>query len=70
MERKELSFTIFLIHQLAEEWDKTPSEVYFILKSANVIEDYIVPCYDTLHTLGRRYLVEDISELVKERGIL
>ena len=69
MERKELSFTIFLIHQLAEEWDKTPSEVYSILKTANVIEDYIVPCYDTLHTLGRRYLVEDISELVEERGI-
>lgn len=53
--KKRIIIYHFLIHQLAEEWDKTPSEVYSILKSANVIEDYIVPCYDTLHTLGRRY---------------
>lgn len=69
MERKELTFTIFLIHQLAEAWDKSPSEVYAILKSGNVIEDYIVPCYDTLHTLGDQYLIEDISGLVTERGL-
>ena len=69
MERRELTFTIFLIHQLAEAWDKTPSEVYAILKAGNVIEDYIVPCYDALHTLGGKYLVDDITGLVAERGL-
>ena len=69
MERRELTFTIFLIHQLAEAWDKTPSEVYSILKSGNVIDEYIVPCYDALHTLGGKYLVEDITGLVAERGL-
>ena len=68
MERKELTFTIFLIHQLSEAWNKTPAEVYSILKRGNVIEDYIVPCYDVLHTLGSKYLVEDITGLIAERG--
>lgn len=68
MGRKELSFTIFLIHQLAEAWGKTPSEVYDILESTDVIEEYIVPCYDTLHTLGVNYLIEDITDMVVERG--
>lgn len=70
MGKKELTFTIFLIHQLAEAWNKTPSEVYAILKSGNVIDDYIVPCYDVLHTLGGKYLIEDITSLVIEKGML
>lgn len=70
MKRKELTFTIFLIHQLADAWDRTPAEVYSILKAGNVIEGYIVPCYDVLHTLGGQYLVEDITGLVAERGLV
>jgi len=69
MDKKELTFTIFLIYQLADAWNKTPAEVYQILKSGNIIEGYIVPCYDTLHTLGGQYLVEDITGLIKERGL-
>ena len=69
MERRELAFTIFLIHQLAEAWEKSPAEVYAILKAGNIINGYIVPCYDILHTLGGQYLVEDISGLVRERGL-
>ena len=34
---------------------------------ANVLDDYVIPHYDTLHTLGQEYLVEDISDFVKER---
>ncbi len=31
--------------------------------------DYILECYDTLHTLGTEYLVEDITEFAKEKGV-
>lgn len=68
MERKELSFTVFLIHKLAEAWGKTSAEVYDILEAANAIDGYIDPCYDVLHTLGDKYLVDDISGLVTDRG--
>ena len=68
MKRKELSFTIFLIYQLAEAWEKTPARVYEILKESGILEEYILPCYDTLHTMGSQYLVEDLTELATEKG--
>lgn len=38
------------------------------LNTVHIIDDYIIPCCDMLHTLGREYLIEDMSELVIERG--
>lgn len=67
--KKELKFSMFLIYNLAENWKKTPLEVYDILNQTRILDDYIFTCYDTLHTLGAEYLVEDITEFVKEKGI-
>lgn len=44
-------------------------EVYDILNQTRILDDYIFTCYDTLHTLGTEYLVEDITEFVKEKGL-
>lgn len=66
--KKELSFSIFVIYSLAEKWKKSPAAVYKILKSTGILDDYIIQCYDTLHTLGKEYLVEDITDYVKEKG--
>ncbi|MCI8831676.1 MAG: DUF3791 domain-containing protein [Lachnospiraceae bacterium] len=67
--KKELEFSVFLIYNLAESWAKSPSEVYKILNNTQILDDYIIKCYDTLHTLGRNYLVEDITEFVREKGV-
>ena len=69
MHKKELQFSIFLIYNLAEHWEKFPSDVYNILNQTHILDDYIFVCYDTLHTLGAEYLVDDITEFVKEKGI-
>lgn len=63
--KKELQFSIFLI---SEKWQKKPAEVYKILNETHILDDYIFVCYDTLHTLGTEYLVEDITEYAKEKG--
>ena len=68
MGAKEMSFTVFLIHQLAEAWNKTPAEVYAVLESTDILHSYIVPCYDTLHTMGSQYLVNDITSFAIEKG--
>lgn len=70
MKKSELRFVIFLLYALAEAWDKKTAEVYCLLQSSNILNDYILPCYDVLHTQGKEYLVEDITELAQERGIL
>ena len=69
MGMKEMSFTVFLIHQLAESWNRTPAEVYGILDETGILNNYIVPCYDTLHTMGSNYLVNDITSFATEKGV-
>lgn len=66
---KELSFSIYMLYNLAAEWKKTPVAVYKILNATGILDEYLIPCYDVLHTQGKEYLVEDITEFVKERGV-
>lgn len=68
MNQKELSFATFLIWRLSEAWDMSPSKVYAKLVEVNALDGYILPFYDVLHTLGSRRLLEDITDLVRERG--
>ena len=69
IEKKELTFVVFVLHALGQHWNMTTPEVYDILNSTGILDDYIIKCYDVLHTLGKEYLVEDITEFVRERGI-
>lgn len=69
LEKKELTFVVFILHALGQRWNMTTPEVYDILNSTGILDDYIIKCYDVLHTLGKEYLVEDITEFVREKGI-
>lgn len=60
---------VFILHALGQHWNMTTPEVYDILNSTGILDDYIIKCYDVLHTLGKEYLVEDITEFVREKGI-
>ncbi len=67
-EKKELRFSIFLIYSLANKWKVSPTQVYKILNTTGILDNYIIPCYDVLHTLGKEYLVEDITDYAREKG--
>ncbi len=69
IEKKELTFVVFVLHALGQHWNMTTPEVYDILNSTGILDDYIIKFYDVLHTLGKEYLVEDITEFVREKGI-
>lgn len=69
LEKKELTFVVFVLHTLDQHWNMTTLEVHEILDSTGILDDYIIKCYDVLHTLGKEYLVEDITEFVREKGI-
>ena len=68
MSREELTFTVFLIHQLAETWGQSPSQVYERLVKAHILDEYVIRHYDVLHTLGRDYLIDDITSFLKEKA--
>ena len=63
---KELAFSTFIFYSLSETWNTTPAKVYRVLNTTHILDGYIIEAYDVLHTLGREYLIEDISELVGE----
>lgn len=69
MTRKKLSFCVYIIHLLAHSWDMLPADVYSILNSTGILDDYVISCYDTLHTLGSNYLTEDLTDFVREKGV-
>ena len=68
LEKKKLTFVVFILHALGQHWNMT-TPVYEILNTTGILDDYIIKCYDVLHTLGKEYLVEDITEFVREKGI-
>lgn len=69
MDRDTFSFVVYMIHACAGRWKKLPSDAYRILKDSGCISEYLVPCYDVLHTQGVDYIVDDIQEYLEIRGV-
>jgi hypothetical protein len=44
--------------------------VYQRLKSSGILTEYIIPSYDVLHTFSKEYLLEDLTEYMREKGVL
>ncbi len=70
MKAEHLDFIIFCVGSLSEALHKSASQVYGALRSSGVLNDYILPCYDVLHTFSKDYLVAELTEVLKERGAL
>ena len=70
MDDKTLYFVIFCVGSVAEALKMNARDVYRQMKAGNIISDYIVPCYDVLHTFSREYIVEDLIDLMNKRGVL
>ena len=69
MDAKRLGFAVFVIHALAAEWRRPCGWVYRALNDSGLLDDYILAFYDVLHPQGREYLVEDITEFARDKGI-
>lgn len=67
---QELEYVIFCIENIAEKLKKKADQIYVELtEKSNILHDYIVPEYEMLHTHGKEYIVNDIIEVMKERGV-
>ena len=70
MDTKTLEFVTYCISKLSHVLNMSQREVYRRLKDSGILYDYIVPSYDVLHTFSSRYLVEDLTDYMKEKGVL
>lgn len=67
---EELEFVIFCIENIAARLGVGAETVYNALtEKSGILQEYIVPGYDILHTQSKEYIVEDILEFMRERGV-
>ena len=45
------------------------SRIYRSLKAAGLIDNYLVKCYDVLHTLSLEYVAEDVVRYMEKKGL-
>ena len=66
----ELEFTIFCIESLAEALHQDGATVYQALsRGKNLIQNYIIPEYEVLHTQGKEYVLQELLSVMKEWGV-
>ncbi len=70
MNYNNIEFVTYCIGNLSRRLGLTSCEVYSRLKQSGILTGYIVPSYDVLHTFGKDYLMEDLIEYMKEKGVL
>ena len=69
-DNKELEFAIFCIENVADKFNIDATKVYSMLtEQTNILNEYIIPEYEILHMQNKDYIVDDIIEIVKERGV-
>ena len=63
-------FVIFCIENLAAKTGMDPREIYRLLaEQTDLLTGYILPCYEVLHTQGKEYILEDLLEVLQEKGV-
>lgn len=67
LDELKLSFAASCVEGLARRTGKPYSEVYSRMSKTGVIENYILPHYDTLHTESREYVLDDVMEYIENR---
>jgi len=71
MDRKELAFAVFCIEYVAEKLNVKGDETYKLLaEKSDILDNYIIPCFDVLHTQGKEYIVNDLIEVMQEKGLV
>lgn len=70
MDKDSLEFVTYCVSKLAGLLNMPQTEVYRRLKKSGILLDYIVPSYDVLHTFGSRYLMQDLTDFMRKKGVL
>lgn len=70
MSDKQIEYSVFCIENVAERLGKTGAEVFNIMNKSGLLNSYIVPSYEALHTQSKQYIVDEIISVLKERNLI
>lgn len=62
-----LAFVAFCIESTARRLGKSYMEIYERMKKVRMIDDFIIPCYDALHTQSRERVTDDMIEYLNNK---
>ena len=66
----ELEFAVFCIENVAAKRGVDPEYVYqAFTEKSDILNGYIVPEYEALHTQSREYIVDDLIDVMKEKKV-
>lgn len=65
----ELEFAVFCIENMAIKLGVNAKRVYEAFVKSDILYGYIVPEYEMLHTQGKDYILNDLLDIMKERGV-
>lgn len=67
---RELEFAIFVIENVAAQLGVSGDRIYRALtKNSSILNDYVIPSYDVLHTQGKEFIVRDVLSMMKKAGV-
>ena len=65
---RELEFAIFCIENVASKLHVDAQKVYAALtEQTDILQEYIIPEYEVLHTQSKDYIVDDIINVMRKR---
>ena len=66
----ELEFVVFCIENVATKLGVEAERIYqTFTEQSDILHGYIVPEYEVLHTQSREYIVDDLIDVMKEKGV-
>ena len=66
----ELEFAVFCIENVAAKLGVNAARVYqAFTEKSDILNGYIVPEYEMLHTQSREYIVDDLFDMMKEKEV-
>ena len=68
---KELEFAVFCIENVAAKLGVEAKRVYqAFTEKSQILNGYIVPEYEVLHTQGREYIVDELLDVIDRKSVV
>ncbi len=65
-----LGFVASCIEYTARRLGRPYQEIFARMQRTDMINNYLIPCYDKLHTESREHITDNVIAYLKERGEL
>jgi hypothetical protein len=69
MDFEQLNFVTYCVGNLSDRLGKSAYDTFRILRTTGILDSYIIPAYDVLHTFSKDYIMNDLIERIKEKGV-